>query len=760
MSTSDETRKGGSPCEEGKGSFFFFRKNKGKDKVCRTDQAALDKGAPHDSSKEGVEDQDIRKSGSQAEPAEEEEHTKEEIGNKEKEKGKGKKGSNLPKGGKENGVQDATKRKNIKGGTNRMSKTVSTSKERDSLNEPTRSPNAGDVSPESSSDKPKHVHSETKDLAEDASQMSNGAASVMDDKANDSSHDTSRTPSKKHATQIIKNTMEEQELDEDTTNSSSKEVDDDRHSVILQREEENFLAENSINTGSFEPNEKNEIDLQELNEHNNNSDDDSNVNKGKCEIDNRIKRKMHSLKQNEEKKKKKTDTDNAPSIASDSSDEEDVDSKEKLSDNSANEIFDKKDKDDAKEKKKNGSKEDHVIYADEALKGYPRIFVTRLPFEAGKKDLEKYFSKYGKIVDIYVSKNLSNNKNKGFGFVSFEKQSSMDKVLKDKLHIICGKEIVVDVASMRDSKTKHLFHLPSDHYLAKYPKNDRKSPSRTHNNLINFNKYHNVYNKTNNIRDMSKNIDNNLVMQNFYNLCPTYNILGNRMNNKQIYKNNMPMPIFPPAGYNMDPAYFNNQQMPYQNCLDYMGNDYYWNMANYYNWNNMMFHNENLYNAKKMEYPYYVCNGQYMNQSPPPIVKNKMQRKNSPMEESMMKYPPNVLPGGGYRSPGQPFVRKLPGGDEWNKRGYKLFVTKLNSVTTIETLRNYFEAFGEIIDIYMPNDVCTNRPRGIAFVTFLDNDCVKKILSNKNSKHIIDGKEVVVDLADPETKTKKNMCYP
>ncbi|GAB66355.1 nucleic acid binding factor [Plasmodium cynomolgi strain B] len=666
------------------------------DKGC-TDEAVLVGGAPHD----------LRETGSQGEPAEVG-HPKEEE-EKEAEK----------KDEKKDRVDDAAKRKHIEGGTTGMSKAVSTSEERDALNQATRSPNAGDVSPESSIEELKLVHSATKDVAEDGSQLSNGAATMADKKENNSSRDASRTPSQGNGAQIIKTATEEHELDDDTTNSSSKEIDEDRHSVILQREEESFLAENWIQTGGFEPNGKNEIGLQDFNEHGNHSDDANNINKGK-----------------------------------------NLDSKEKFSDNSTTALFDKKGKDDAKEKKKNGSKEDHAIFADEALKGYPRIFVTRLPFEAGKKDLEKYFSKYGKIVDIYVSKNLSNNKNKGFGFVSFEKQSSMDKVLKDKLHIICGKEIVVDVASMRDNKTKHLFHLPSDHYLAKYSKNDKKSPSKTHNNLVNFNKYHHVYNKTTNIRDVSKNIDNNLVMQNFYNLCPTYNILGNRMNNKHIYKNNMPVSFFPPTGYNMDPAYFNNQQVPYQNCLDYMGSEYYWNMANYYNWNNMMFHNDNMYNAKKMEYPYYVCNGQYMNQSPPPIAKNKAQRKNSAIEESKLKYPPNVVPSGSYRSPGQPFVRKLPGGDEWNKRGYKLFVTKLNSVTTIETLRNYFEAFGEIIDIYMPNDVCTNRPRGIAFVTFLDNDCVKKILSNKNSKHIIDGKEVVVDLADPETKTKKNLCYP
>lgn len=31
------------------------------------------------------------------------------------------------------------------------------------------------------------------------------------------------------------------------------------------------------------------------------------------------------------------------------------------------------------------------------------------------------------------------------------------------------------------------------------------------------------------------------------------------------------------------------------------------------------------------------------------------------------------------------------------------FALSSDSVTTIETLRNYFESYGEIIDIYMPN---------------------------------------------------------
>ncbi|CRG99947.1 nucleic acid binding protein, putative [Plasmodium relictum] len=464
------------------------------------------------------------------------------------------------------------------------------------------------------------------------------------------------------------------------------------------------------------------------------------------EIDNRIKRKVNSLKQNEEiKKKKKYNTDNISSLMPTNTLDTELYLKEKY--NYSSNAHEKKN-DETHEKANIEIKDDNIIYADEVLKKYPRIFATRLPFEATKKDLEKHFSKYGKIIDIYVSKNLSNNKNKGFGFVSFETQESMDKALQDKLHIICGKEIVVDVASMRDNKSSHLFPLPSDHYLVKNQKNKKNFPSKTLNNNINLNKF-NSYNKSNNIRIKSKNTDNYLMLQNFNNLNPNYNMLTlsnfKIKTSKKIY--------MPPVSYNINPKYAYSS---YPYCSQNIENNYYYNFLNYKNSNNILSYNENMYNSKKIPFPCYVYDKHYLNQNI--ITKNILSQRSSVAEENNLKSPSNLLSYVKYNT-NSSYVRKLPGGDEWNKRGYKLFVTKLNSVTTIDTLRNYFEKFGEIIDIYMPNDVCTNRPRGIAFVTFLDSDCVKKILSNKNLKHIIDGKEVVVDLADPETKNKKNFNY-
>ncbi|SBT34905.1 nucleic acid binding protein, putative [Plasmodium ovale wallikeri] len=108
--------------------------------------------------------------------------------------------------------------------------------------------------------------------------------------------------------------------------------------------------------------------FHEMKEYNDPSDDANNINKCKSEIDSRIKRKMHPLKQNEEKKKKKKDDDNIVSPSSDSSDNGHTDVREKNSDNSytsAHEKKNKEEKEKRKEKKKNCAKEDYVVCADE-----------------------------------------------------------------------------------------------------------------------------------------------------------------------------------------------------------------------------------------------------------------------------------------------------------------------------------------------------------------------------------------------------------
>ena len=71
------------------------------------------------------------------------------------------------------------------------------------------------------------------------------------------------------------------------------------------------------------------------------------------------------------------------------------------------------------------------------------IHVGGLPLEAGKDDLEEYFSKFGKIARAYIIFSLGEQKkSRGFGFVQFHSKKNAQKVL-NLPHCILGKEITI-----------------------------------------------------------------------------------------------------------------------------------------------------------------------------------------------------------------------------------------------------------------------------------------------------------------------------
>ncbi|XP_056625213.1 heterogeneous nuclear ribonucleoprotein A/Ba isoform X2 [Triplophysa dalaica] len=61
----------------------------------------------------------------------------------------------------------------------------------------------------------------------------------------------------------------------------------------------------------------------------------------------------------------------------------------------------------------------------------------------------------------------------------------------------------------------------------------------------------------------------------------------------------------------------------------------------------------------------------------------------------------------------------------------KIFVGGLNPETTEERIREYFDAFGEIETIELPMDPKTNKRRGFVFITFKEEEPIKKILEKK-----------------------------
>lgn len=77
-------------------------------------------------------------------------------------------------------------------------------------------------------------------------------------------------------------------------------------------------------------------------------------------------------------------------------------------------------------------------------------------------------------------------------------------------------------------------------------------------------------------------------------------------------------------------------------------------------------------------------------------------------------------------------------GKEEKNRG-KVFVGGLSWETGEESLREYFERFGEVTDCVIMRDKYTGHPRGFGFVKFLDETVADFVASQP---HILDGRQV------------------
>ncbi|ETW00249.1 hypothetical protein H310_07638 [Aphanomyces invadans] len=78
-----------------------------------------------------------------------------------------------------------------------------------------------------------------------------------------------------------------------------------------------------------------------------------------------------------------------------------------------------------------------------------KIFVGGLHYETKDAEFKKYFSQYGKVVSAEVMFNRETNKSRGFGFVIFESEHSVDLVLQDCGHVLDGKSVEVKRAVPR-----------------------------------------------------------------------------------------------------------------------------------------------------------------------------------------------------------------------------------------------------------------------------------------------------------------------
>ncbi|GLD96276.1 hypothetical protein PINS_up004959 [Pythium insidiosum] len=78
-----------------------------------------------------------------------------------------------------------------------------------------------------------------------------------------------------------------------------------------------------------------------------------------------------------------------------------------------------------------------------------KIFVGGLHYETKDAEFRRYFQQFGKVVSAEVMFNRETNKSRGFGFVVFENESTVELVLQENNHIIDSKAVEVKRAVPR-----------------------------------------------------------------------------------------------------------------------------------------------------------------------------------------------------------------------------------------------------------------------------------------------------------------------
>lgn len=70
-----------------------------------------------------------------------------------------------------------------------------------------------------------------------------------------------------------------------------------------------------------------------------------------------------------------------------------------------------------------------------------KLFIGGLSWDTDQKDLKEYFSKYGEVTDVTIKTDPATGKSRGFGFLTFAVEETVNNVLKNVPHTIKGKQV-------------------------------------------------------------------------------------------------------------------------------------------------------------------------------------------------------------------------------------------------------------------------------------------------------------------------------
>lgn len=74
---------------------------------------------------------------------------------------------------------------------------------------------------------------------------------------------------------------------------------------------------------------------------------------------------------------------------------------------------------------------------------YRKLFVGGLSWETTQENLQRYFSRYGEVIDCVVMKNSESGRSRGFGFVTFSDPGNVALVLQNGPHQLDGRTVCI-----------------------------------------------------------------------------------------------------------------------------------------------------------------------------------------------------------------------------------------------------------------------------------------------------------------------------
>ncbi|KAM5193673.1 DAZ-associated protein 1 isoform 5-T6 [Mantella aurantiaca] len=83
-----------------------------------------------------------------------------------------------------------------------------------------------------------------------------------------------------------------------------------------------------------------------------------------------------------------------------------------------------------------------------------KIFVGGIPHNCGEAELRDYFKRFGVVTEVVMIYDAEKQRPRGFGFITFEDEQSVDQAVNMHFHDIMGKKVEVKRAEPRDSKNQ------------------------------------------------------------------------------------------------------------------------------------------------------------------------------------------------------------------------------------------------------------------------------------------------------------------